>query len=569
MKHCPKCSKTYSDETLNFCLDDGEWLREASDPGEPATAILHETDPPSEAATRAQIHETDRTASVPSGIGQWKSTPIMSGRKFGIIAGLVIAAAALGFFGYSYFASDSKPINSIAVLPFANASGDKETEYLGEGLSESLINSFTTIPQLKVTARSTAFRYRGREGEPLSIGKELGVGSILTGSLLERGDSLNIQVDLVSTSDGSQIWGKRYSGKSSEIVGIQQQIAKDVSEQLRLKLTGTQAEQVTKTHTADPEAYQLYLKGEYHWHKRGYEEMLKAADYFNQAIEKDPGYALAYAGLALTYTLGPDWGNAPPETSHPKAKAAALRALELDGSLAEPHAVLGMYFSHAEWNWAEAEKEFRRAIELKPDYATAHQWLSTEVLIPQNRLDEAIAEGKRARELDPLSAIISTRLGYAFFVARRYDEAIAMHRRSLDIDPNFSFAHNSLGNTLLAKGQYNEAIAASRKAVELSINDPWDKGYLAFGLAKAGHRDEAIKIIEELKHPAADIYVPAIVIALPYLALGNKEESLAWLEKEVAAHGSDGPTTAADPNFDDLRSDPRFKALLKRMNLPE
>jgi tetratricopeptide (TPR) repeat protein len=297
--------------------------------------------------------------------------------------------------------------------------------------------------------------------------------------------------------------------------------------------------------------------------------MIKAADYYNKAIEADPGYALAYAGLALTYVLSADWGVEAPETCNPKAKAAALRAIELDDSLAEPHAALGMYYSHWEWNHAEAERELRRAFELKPNYATPHQWLSTEVFLPLNRLDEAIAEGQRAQELDPLSAIIATRLGYAYFVARRYDDAIAMHRRSLDIDPELSFAYTSLGNSLLAKGQLSEAIASCRKAVAISQDDPWDKSYLAFVLARAGRRDEALKLIEELKHPKEGIYVPAFLIALPYLGLENKDESLTWLEKEADAHGSDGMQISVDPNFDELRNETRFKALLKRMNLPQ
>ncbi len=355
--------------------------------------------------------------------------------KLGAALALVILIGAVALLGYRYFASSSGQINSIAVLPFANATGDKETEFLSDGISETLINNFTRIPELKVTARSTAFRFRGREGEPKEVGRELGVGSVLTGKLLQRGDSVSIQVDLVNTSDGLQIWGNRYEGKVSEIVSIQQRIATDVSSQLKLKLTGAQTQQMSKTYTQNAEAYQAYLRGRYYWNKRTAEDIKKAVQEFQQAADKDPNYALAYVGLADCYVLLEEYEGTPSSESLPRAKAFALRALQIDDSLGEAHATLGL-INHYSWQWAEAEKEFKRAIELNPNYPTVHHWYHIN-LRDTGRFDEALSEIKRAKELDPLSIIINLNVGILGMVKGDPNSAVEQNKKTIEFDPNY------------------------------------------------------------------------------------------------------------------------------------
>jgi tetratricopeptide (TPR) repeat protein len=322
-----------------------------------------------------------------------------------------------------------------------------------------------------------------------------------------------------------------------------------------------------KHDTDSAEAYQLYLKGRYYWNKRGANELKQAAQFYSQAIEKDPGYALAYASLAETYSLYPDWDVAAPADSYPKSKAAAMRALELDSSLAEPHTALGRYYNFWEWNRAEAEREYRRAIELKPNYATAHHWLGTDTLTQLKRFDEALAEAKRAAELDPLSAIIASNLGDVYMYARRYDEALAQYQQARAIDQNFYTAYESIGEILALKGRYPESIAELQKGLELSGGDPLAKAYLAFALGKSGKRAEAQQLLDEIKRDALTRYVPNYAIAIPCIGLGQKDEAFSAVLKNADAHDTAAAFSAVDPMLDDLRSDPRFPELLKRVGL--
>jgi TolB-like protein/Flp pilus assembly protein TadD len=570
MKHCPKCDRAYTDRTLNFCLEDGEWLLDGSPSAdETRTSILHETEPPSEAATKAHIHETDQTAVLPSVKIDLRQN-VGRSWKFTILGVCVLGLLVAGLLTFGYLKqAQGRQINSVAVMPFVNESGDPQAEYLTDGMTDTLIRSLSELPNIKVKARTSVFRYKGKEIDPKIIGKELGVQAIVNGRLSQRDGRTNVSLEVVDTENEDVIFSTKYDKPQSELVTLQSDIARDVSGKLKNKFSGNDEARVTKTDTADPEALKLYLKGLFYWHKRGHDNLLQATDYFNKAIEKDSGYALAYSGLSLTYALYPDYNVASPAESYPRSKAAALRALELDKSLAEPHATLGNYYCLWEWDYAKAEQEFRRAIELNPNYATAHLWFSAGTLASLKRFDEAITEAKRAQELDPLSPIITVNLGDMYYYARRPDEAIDIYRSAQELDPTFYVAPQGMGNVHLEKGQYAEAIESHRRAVELSNGDPYARGLLATALARAGQREEALDLVGQIKRQAANEFVRSDALVFPNIALGNKDKAFVWLEKSVDDHVLGAIALGIDPFFDDLRSDPRFKGLLKRMNLPE
>lgn len=412
------------------------------------------------------------------------------------------------------------------------------------------------------------FRYKGKETDPQIIAKELGVDSVLTGRIVQRGDNLTISVNMVDTRNGKSLWGEQYERKMSELLQTQREITAEITNKLQLKLSGESEQKLAKKYTDNNEAYQLYLKGRFHLNKRTFESLKQAVEFYRQAVEKDPNYALAYSGLAETYAIFPLWSVASPKDSMPQAKAAALRALELDDSLAEAHAALGLYLHYFEFDRSGAEKEMRRAIELNPNYATAHEWLAVDVLTALKRFDEAVAEIKRAEELDPLSSVTATNAGYTLVFARRYDEAIAQLKRVLNLDPNYAYTLYTLGYALDGKGLHDEAVVEYRKSLALN-DDPFAKALLARSLAKSGKRGEAMKLVEQLKSDSAKRYIANYCLAIAYTALGEKEEALILLEKDIAERSSFVSYSAGEPALDDLRDDPRFKDLLKRMNLPE
>ncbi len=491
--------------------------------------------------------------------------------KFAIAIAAVLLVAVIstvGYFGFLSNANNSGQINSIAVMPFVNDSGNPDIEFLSDGMTETLISSLSRIPKLSVKARSSVFRYKGKDASTQSIGKELNVQSILNGRVVQRGDQLTLTLELVDVSTENAIWSQQYTRKQTDLISLQSEIAGDVSSNLKSKLSGAEAAQVAKSYTTNPEAYQLYLKGRFNWN-RGTNVLLKqAVDFFKQAIEKDPNYALAYSGLAETYVLFPSWGVASSKESMPMAKAAALRALELDDSLAEAHAALGAYLTQYKYDRVGGEKEYRRSIELNPNYATARQWFALDILASSRRFDEALVELSLAQELDPLSPVIATNYGDTLVYARRYDEAIEQYKRTLALDPNFAFAHYALGWAYGSKGMYPEAIAETRKAVELN-DDPIANGYLGLWLAKSGGRKEALNLLDKLKQESTNGYVPGYSIALIYIGLNEKEEALNWLEKVVNDRSPTIVLYAASPELDDFRSEPRFMNMLKLMKLLE
>lgn len=570
MKRCPECRRDYADDTLLYCLEDGTALVQGSVPApdEPQTAILHSIDAPGEAATRAQIHTE---AELRKSLGNSTEKRRLSAHRAAtprpkrlVLAALVIAVTVVGgFFAYRY-STQAKQIESIAVMPFVNESGNPDVEYLSDGMTETLISSLTQVPNLHVKSRSSVFRYKGKGTDARTIGSELKVQAILNGRVAQRGEQLTLSLELVDAATENAIWSQQYTRMQSDLVSLQSEIARDVSSRLAAKLTGAEAAKVEKTYTANPEAYQLYLKGRFQWNKRTGESLKQAVSLFDQAIAVDPNYALAYSGLAETYVLFPNYSIAMPIDSMPKAKAAALRAIELDDSLAEAHVALGMYYSDFAWNQPAAEREFRRAIELNPNYASAHQQFGIQCLTTLGRFDEAIAEGKRAEQLDPVSPIIGADLGNTLIRARRFDEAIAQLNRVLNLDSNFWVAYWYLGMAHFGKGQYGESIAAYEKAL-LVNDDPWVKALLAQSLAKVGRREDASRLVSELIAASKRRYVSNASLAAAHAALGEKDKAFVFLEQEVADRSARPNIFAFLLIWDDLRDDPRFAALIQKV----
>ncbi len=483
------------------------------------------------------------------------------------LAGLALLMT-VGFVSFRYFNDAPKTtINSLAVLPFVNQNSDANTEYLSDGLAESVIYSLSQISELRVLSRNSSFRYKGKETDAKTIGGELNVQAILTGRIVQFGDTLSVSVDLVSASDNSVIWGERFTRQMSDVAKLQTDIAQVALQKLRLKLSGADEQRFKKPQTENSEAYQLYLTGRYHLNRLTDDGFLKGREYFGQAIDKDPNYALAYVGLADSYNMLSGWNSLPPKEGFPKASVAATKALELDDELAEAHTALGTVKYFYDWDWEGAEREFRRAIEINPSYADAHQMYSF-YLSAMGRFDEALAEMRRAQELEPLSLVKIAGIGEILYFQHQSDQAIEQYQKALEMDPNSGFAHWAIGNAYLNKGMYNEAIAAYQKAIPLSGDSPDEPASLGYAYALSGRRQEALQIIDDLKQQSKRSYISPTLIAIVYAGLGEKEQAFEWLDK--AYHGQDSILVylKVEPMFDSLRSDPRYADLLRRVGLP-
>jgi eukaryotic-like serine/threonine-protein kinase len=514
----------------------------------------------SNVATTAQ-GSTARSASsaeyIVSGIKQHKLAAA--------IALLVLIVGAIGLSAYLHARNSRVAGDSIAVLPFVNASGDANVEYLSDGISETLINSLSRFQQLRVVARSTAFRYKGKEIDPQTVGRDLNVRAVLMGRVRQVEGSLNIQVDLVDTRTGAQLWGEEYDRKVSDVLAVKQDIAREVTERLRLSLTGEQKEQMTSRDAANTEAYQFYLKGRYYWNKRTAEGINKAIEQFQQSVDKDPNYALAYVGLADCYLILEQYVGAPASELYPKAKAYVQRALALDSSLAEAHASLGL-INDSLWLWDEAEREYKRAIELNPNYPTAHQWYSIhfEYL---GRFDEQMVEIKRAQQLDPLSLIISTDLEELYLTLGDLNSALEQCRKTIQLDPYYPSGHADLGSVYLKQGREAEAITEFQKAVELSGRSSDMLSSLGAGYAIADKHAKALAVVEELEDKYAKHEAIGQNLARVYANLGNKDQAFAWLEKDFQARSGVLGRIRALTELEPLRSDPRFADLRRRTGL--
>jgi eukaryotic-like serine/threonine-protein kinase len=454
-----------------------------------------------------------------------------------------------------------KAIASLAVLPFFSAGDNPDSEYLCDGITETIINGLAQLPGLRVLARSTVFRHKG-DVDPIQVGYTLCVGAVLTGRVFQRGEILVIGAELVDVASGSQLWGQHYKRKLADIFEIQDDIATELCENLRLKLTGDEQTRLTRRYTEDPAAYQLYLKGRYCWNQRTEEGMRKAVDYFLQAIEKDPTYARAYTGLGDAYAMLSIYNALPPNESFPKAKAAQRRALEIADDLAEAHASLGFAGLYYDWEPRNAEAALKKAIALNPGYASAHQWYGF-VLGLTGRMEESIAELRLAQQLDPFSASINVSAAWPLYWMRRHEEAVGRFREAVTLHPGFWLAHYYLGLALEQSGFLAEAIAELEHARDLS-DSPWRLGGLGHAYALAGRRDEAYRIAEEAKSLSARRYVAPIHIASVYAGLGDAE-AFEWLEKGLDDRSWLMTWLEVDPLFDPIRQDERFGQLSRRV----
>ena len=456
---------------------------------------------------------------------------------------------------------------TLAVLPFENISPDPENEYFSDGMTEEIITHLSKVKALKVASRSTAFRYKGKEVDPREVGRELGVGAVLEGSVRKHGERLRITAQLINASDGFHLWADQYDRDLDDVFAIQSEIAQRVAEALQVELLAGERQAIDKAPTGNLEAYTLYLKGRFYWNKRTVADFERAIEHFEQAIKLERGYALAYAGLADTYVLLERYGGYPPSETLPKAKVAAERAVEFDPALAEVHASIGLVSMYADWDWLGAESGLRQAIALNPNYATAHHWLAW-VFAALGRQEEAEAEILRALEMDPLSLIINANVGTLFYLARRYEEADEQLQRTLELEPGFVVAHQWLGRVYEQSERHEEAIAEHSTALAALGEDPESMASLAHAYALAGHTDEARALLAQLDTLSERRYVSTYWRALVHTGFGEADQALGWLEQALEERGDWMIFLGVEPMFDPLRGDPRFQALVSRLGLP-
>jgi eukaryotic-like serine/threonine-protein kinase len=515
----------------------------------PATASVHSKPP----ATSAEY--------IVSGIKRHKIVAA--------IAALVFVAAVVGISRYVHSRNSEVAIESIAVLPFQNRSAEPDTEYLSDGLAESLIYRLSQLPNLKVSPTSSVFSYKNKEVDPVKAGNQLGVNAVLSGRIVQRGENLTISAELVDVRYNKLLWGEQYERKMSELLQTQREMAREIVDKLKLRVSGEE-KGLAKHYTESNEAYQLHLKGRFYWNKRTVDGMHKALDYFQQAIDRDPSFALAYSGIAETYALicSPEVaGDMPANEALPKAKAAALKALEIDNSLAEPHVSLAHVALYYDRDWLGAEREFKRAIEMNPNYAIAHHWYAI-YLSASGRHNESLVEMKRALELDPLSLPINVWLGRILIESGAVDQGIEHLRKTVEMDPNFIQAHYRLGVAYESKGLYDDAISEFIEARKLPGGNLGSLGALAHAYAITGRREQAQKILQEVLKLSKQSYFSPTQIASIYVALGDKDEAFRWLDEAEKSHDLSMVRIKQDTRFIAVRSDPRFDDVVRRVGIP-
>jgi Predicted integral membrane protein len=561
MKRCPQCNHIATDDLLAFCRTDGARLVQDSDSlSDRKTVALLPDAPPSvmdeslnaRAASTRLMDSPKATSPTIKLIGRKKLQMGVT-----VIAALIVLTLA-GSAYYSLSRKSDAAIYSLAVLPFINVNEDQQLEYLSDGITEMLICNLSQLPKLNVKARSSVFRYKGKDVTPQTVGADLKVQAILNGRIVMRGDVLMLSLELADARTENVIWSEHYSRKQTDLISLQSEIVRDVLNNLRVKLAGADERKLEKNYTTSAEAYQLYLKGRLYWNRRTLKDLERALGYFNQAIAIDPNYAMAYAGLADTYVVLPFYRNEMVREAMSRAREAAMKALSLDGDLAEARATLGFVNTH-EYNFAGAEREYRRAIELNPNYATAHQWYG-EMLSHLARHEEAFAELRRALEIDPLALIINVWYGNSLFYARRYDDAIAQLKKTLELDAGFAKTHQSLANIYQAKGNYAEAVEEFAKYQELT-GEQHTAAQIRESFARGGWQGFLRAMTLEQRLPNLLEYEKVVFLA----ALGEKEKAFAKPDESYEVFGC---VLKVDPLLDPLRDDPRFAELLRRVGLP-
>ncbi len=582
MKRCPQCNRAETDETLKFCRVDGLALVEVTAGDESsATRIL----PPSLTGDAQIVHTDAESAAATTGLeerkqsrGQTRRPGSASGvtssnslitrlnqRKAGAIAAVVIVTVVGSF--YFYTTRKSNPtIDSIAVLPFVNESGDPDTEYLSDGITESIINSLSQTANLGVIARSSVFRYKGKDTDVLTVGRELNVRSVLTGRVVQRGDNLGISVELVDATNNHQLWGRQYNRKLADVFVVQEEIAKEISEKLRLKLGGPERQQLAKRPTENLKAFQYYMQGRGFNQRSTREDQLTAIRYCEKAIEEDRNYALAYTGLSDAYLALGARGHVAPIEGRTKAEEAARQALALDNNLAEAHATLGAsYALFSPANFSLADRELRRSIELSPSLALAHHYLGIS-LVRQGRLDEGSGEFLKARELDPLSPIIARNVALPYCLKRDNVRALELLRQANELGPTLATSWEI--GVYIQNRLFDVALGELEKAKRERKNDPILIYSTGIVYAAQGKRAEALQIIKQLEQMSGANVDEAHWIGKIYAALNEKEQAFSWLERGLAT-GAIGVFYKDEPVWDPIRNDPRFADLVRRMGIPQ
>jgi TolB-like protein/Tfp pilus assembly protein PilF len=465
-------------------------------------------------------------------------------------------------------ASRHEAIDSVAVLPFINATGDPNTEYLSDGITDGLINNLSQISTLRVIARSTVFRYKEKNVDPQEAGHDLNVGAVVSGRVLQRGNSLIIQAELMDVATSSQLWGGQYNRGVEDVFLLQDDLSNKISDKLRLRLTGDEKQGLAKRYTEDAEAYRLYLKGRYHWNKRTPEGVKKAIEYFHQAVDKDPAYSLPYAGLADTYAYLSFFHVVPPREAMQKAKTAATRALEIDENLAEAHVAMGYVSFTYDWDWRAAGRHFERALALNPAYSRAHTFYPF-YLSSLGRSEEALAVARSALNLDPASPAVSHSLAVQLYLARKFDEAIDQSHNTQELDANFAVSYASLGEVYVSKLMYREGLLALEKYCALSCNSALSLALLGYSHARSGQKGQALQMIDELTSASKQNFVPAFFFALVYAGLEDKDRAFNWLEKAYEERSNRLAYLKVDALWDPLRSDGRFTDMLRRIGIPQ
>lgn len=539
MKRCPTCRRSYTDEAFNFCRDDGTPLIEEDAAGvEPQTLLFNSATPAREAAT--EIFRPSGPTRIGTATSSSLTAPLSRRR------------------------SPRRAIDSLAVLPLVNATADPEMEYFSDGITESIINSLSQLPKLRVVPRSTVFRYKGKDVDPQAIGRELNVRAVFAGRVQQVGDLLVIRTELIDVAQESQLWGEQYRRRLADIFELEEEISREISEKLRLKLSGEEKRRLVKRYTESTAAYHFYLKGRYHTNKRTNDWIRKGINCFQQAIELDPNYALAYAGLADAYAfLASSTGGSPPRDAYPKAQAAAQQALRIDDKLAEAHTSLGFFHLMYDWNFTAAERAFKRAIKLNPGYANAHDGYGF-LLKATARYQEAISASLRAQQLDPLSLFTNVSLAWAYYFARDYPRAVEQGRKALEMEPRFDFAHWIVGLALVQQGRLDEAIAALNQALILTGGSLTHEAHLGYAYGLSGRREEAEQVLADLEELARQKYVSAYYFAIVNLGMDEREQTFEWLERAIEERAGFLAFLKVEPMFDALRSDARFSDVLRR-----